>query len=207
MDSSKLNDSWIGDFNRSRPDMEEAQDSHITPDTLGDLLLLVDEGEHQVIFRVSSKAMSLASPVWRVMLDPSGPFKEARPENDQVLFPEDDAQALLIVLCIAHLEFRSIPEKLNFTQLLNLAITCNKYDTGKLILTWFSKWEESYLDSALDLGYEQSLLIAWIFRDLETFKRVADELVRSTCVNSQGECLAHRGFAPFAEHMPPGIIG
>lgn len=187
--------------------MEEAQDCHITLDALGDLLLLVDEGEHQVTFRVSTKAMCLASPVWRVMLDPSGPFKEAHPENDQVLFPEDDAQALQIVLCIAHLEFHSIPENLSFTQLLNLAIICDKYDTGRLILPWFSKWKKSFKDSAVKLGHEQSLLIAWVFRDLETFKRVADALVRSTCVNSQGECLPNEGFAPLGEYMPPGIIG
>lgn len=111
--------------------------------------------ENTKTFRVSTKAMCLASPVWRVMLDPSGPFKEAHPENDQVLFPEDDAQALLTVLCIAHLEFHSIPERLSFTQLLNLAIICDKYDTGRLILPWFSKWEKSFKDSAFELGHEQ----------------------------------------------------
>lgn len=108
--------------------MEEPQDSHIILDASGDLSLLVGEGENQVTFRVSSKAMCLASPVWHVMLDPSGPFKEARPENDSVLFPEDDAQALQILLYIAHLQFHSIPETLSFTQLLNLAIICDKYN-------------------------------------------------------------------------------
>lgn len=43
--------------------MEEDQDSHITLDASGDLLLLVGEGEDQVTFRVSTKAMCLASPV------------------------------------------------------------------------------------------------------------------------------------------------
>ena len=52
-----------GDFNRSGTEMEEAQDSHITLDALGDLLLLVGEGEHLVTFRVATKAMCLASPV------------------------------------------------------------------------------------------------------------------------------------------------
>lgn len=117
----------------------------------------MDEGENQVTFRVSSKAMCLASPVWRVMLDPSGPFKEARPENDSVLFPEDDAQALQILLYIAHLQFHSIPETLSFTQLLNLAIICDKYDTARLLFPWFHKWGTSFRDSALELGHECSL--------------------------------------------------
>lgn len=164
--------------------MEEPHDSHVTLDASGDLFLLVNEGENQVTFLVSTKVLCLASPVWRVMLDPSGPFKEARPENDSVLFPEDDAQALQIVLYIAHLQFHSIPETLSFTQLLNLAIICDKYDTARLILPWFHKWETSLRNSALEQGHECSLLIAWVFRDLDTFKLVADTLVRTTCVNS-----------------------
>lgn len=59
--------------------MEEPQASHVTLDASVDLFLLVNEGENQVTFHVSTKVMCLASPVWRVMLDPSGPFKEARP--------------------------------------------------------------------------------------------------------------------------------
>lgn len=187
--------------------MEEPQESHIILDASGDLSLLVDEGENQVTFRVSSKAMCLASPVWRVMLDPSGPFKEARPENDSVLFPEDDAQALQILLYIAHLQFHSIPENLSFTQLLNLAIICDKYDTARLLFPWFHKWGTSFRDSALELGHECSLLIAWVFRDLDTFKHVADTLVRTTCVNSRGECLARQELTPLGDHMPPGVIG
>ena len=124
--------------------------------------------------------MCLASPVWRVMLDPSGPFKEARPGNDSVLFPEDDAQALQIVLYIAHPQFHSIPAILSFTQLLNLAIICDKYDTARLIFPWFHEWETSFRKAALEQGHECSLLIAWVFRDLDTLKCDADTLVRTT---------------------------
>lgn len=187
--------------------MEEAQDSHITLDPLGDLLLLVGEGENQMTFLVSTKAMRLASSVWRIMLRPLGQFKEARPENGQVLFPDDDAQALQIVLSIAHLEFHSIPETLSFTQLLNLAIICDKYDTARLIRPWFHRWEKSFENSATDLGHEQSLLIAWVFRDPDTFKRVANSLVRIIRVNFQGGGVARQGLPPLGEHMPPGIIG
>lgn len=158
-------------------------------------------------FRVSSKAMSLASPVWPVMFDPSGPFKSGRPENDSVIFPEDNAQALQILLYIAHLQLHSIPETLSFTQLLNLAIICDKYDTARLIIPWFHKWETSYRQSALDLGHECSLLIAWVIRDLDIFKQVADTLVWTTCVKSRGECLARGDLTPLGDQMPPGVIG
>lgn len=141
------------------------------------------------------------------MLDPLGPFKESRPENGQVIFPEDNARALQIVLYITHLKFHSIPATLNFTQLLNLAIICDKYDTARLILPWFHKWEKDFRESAVQPGYEQSLLIAWVFRDLETFKRVVAELVWTVCVNSEGDCFERQGLTPLGEHMPPGIIG
>ena len=84
---------------------------------------------------VSSAVMRIASPVWRTMFDPQGRFMESQRSSThgEVDFPEDDPDALLCILRIAHLQFRKIPETLNFAELLNLAIICDKYDTVAIV--------------------------------------------------------------------------
>lgn len=99
--------------------------SHIILDPAGDRLLAVNKDEKQQTFRVSSKAMCLASLVWRAMLDPSGPWKEAQ-DGSHVTFPEDDPDTLRIVLDIFYFHFHRIPNTLTYEQLLKLAILCDK---------------------------------------------------------------------------------
>ena len=84
---------------------------------------------------VSSAVMRMASPVWRTMFDPQGHFMESQRSftHGEMDFPEDDPDALLCVLRIAHLQFRRLPKTLNYAQLLNLAIICDKYDTVAIV--------------------------------------------------------------------------
>lgn len=114
--------------------MEEANESPVTLDPSGDLLLIVNQAEKQKTFRVSSYAMCLASPVWRARFSRSGDVKEEHPENGEVRFPEDDPDAMFIVVSAVHYQFQFVPKTLNGNELFNLAIVCDKYDTSKLML-------------------------------------------------------------------------
>ena len=103
-----------------RPVMEDR--SSIVLDPSGDLQLSTDTQD----FVVSSRAMCLASPVWRAMFDPHGHW--AKQSSGVVDLPEDDPDALLILLRIAHLQFSRLPEELaGYEHLLQLAVLCNKY--------------------------------------------------------------------------------
>lgn len=86
-------------------------------------------------FVVSSTVMRIASPVWRAMFDHQGPFMDTQHSltHGEMDLPEDDADALLCVLRIAHLQFRKIPETLDYAELLKMAILCDKYDTVAII--------------------------------------------------------------------------
>lgn len=88
-------------------------------DPAGDLNLLVRHHGQDEIFKVSSKVMSLASPVWRTMLDPNGPFRESKPDNGEVAFPDDEAEAMLIILLAAHLRNQEVPQAIVYQQLLS----------------------------------------------------------------------------------------
>lgn len=84
---------------------------------------------------VSSVVMRIASPVWRTMFDPHGHFIESQcsSTHGEMDLPEDDPDALLCVLRIAHLQFRKVPKTLKYADLLNLAIICDKYDTVAIV--------------------------------------------------------------------------
>ena len=97
----------------------------INLDSSGDLRLLVKgPGDKWTTLIVSSSAMCLASPVWRAMLNPRSHFREA--EKQEVEFPDDDLDALLIVLRVAHLKFRELPKTVSFDGLVNLAVLSDK---------------------------------------------------------------------------------
>lgn len=154
-------------------------------DPAGDRFLVVNKGQSQQTFRVSSKAMCLASPVWRAMMDPSGPWKEAQ-DGAHVEFPEDDPDTLHIILNIVHFHFHRIPSSLTYEQLLDLAILCDKYDTARLLLLWFQlHWKSPFSKYAQEQGKECSLLIAWVFFDEDTFKNLAARLVTQSFLDNE----------------------
>lgn len=75
----------------------------------GDLRLLITYSNNHIAIRVSSHAMSLASPIWMKVLHPSFPRLPSEEEgNDdlqdkQIDFSEDNGEALLHLLLIAQL--------------------------------------------------------------------------------------------------------
>lgn len=182
--------------------------THILLEPAGDRFLVVNKGQSQQTFRVSSKAMCLASPVWRAMMDPSGPWKEAQ-DGGHVNFPEDDPDTLRIVLDVVHFHFHRIPSSLTYEQLLDLAILCDKYDTARLLLPWFQlHWKFSFSKYAEEQGKECSLLIAWVFLDVETFKKLATRLVTQSLLDNEDKFDVDFRLRQLLEtYMPLGIMG
>lgn len=176
----------------------------VDPD--GDLRLAVMLDGHDKTFQVSSKAMSLASPVWRTMLDPNGPFREGKPDNSGIASPDDDAEALLILFLAAHLRNDEVPESVSFDQLLNICVLCDKYDCVRLVRSWISKWATEIKPVADDPEYEEWLLIAWTTGDVGSFERLARRIVRECVTNDLKQCLIGSGKI-LSEDMPPGVTG
>ncbi len=110
----------------------EDQQSTIHVDPSGDLSLIVewkDDDTKATItktFVVSSNALCLASPVWKATLDSHGPWAKQTSNQEGFRMLEDDAEALLILLDVAHLNFDRILSTATFSQLLQLSILCDK---------------------------------------------------------------------------------
>lgn len=190
--------------------IKESDSSLVIFDTDGDLVLVVNEGEEQRWFRVSTKVMRLASPVWRVMLDPSGPFQEAKRENNEIAFPEDDPDVLCILLHIIHLRPLSLPGTLEVDELMALAILCQKYDTAELVGPWVqAKWAGVLFMHAHKDGFEALFLVAWVFQDVSRYATsLAKRLILDCNLDDQGRFevqVEHRGL--LEDHVPPVIMG
>ena len=116
----------------------EEQPLTIIVDPRGDLKLLVESEDKKTkrtrIYVVSASVMCIASPVWCAMFDPEGRWAIASSNSKECFrMLEDDPDALLLLLDIAHLNFDRMPASLSFDRLLNVAILCDKYDIVKLV--------------------------------------------------------------------------
>lgn len=181
--------------------------STIDVDPAGDLKILVNNGEQQVAFRASSKVMSLASPVWRTMLELSGPFEESQPKDNEISFPEDDAEALLILLLAAHLRNQDVPQELWYEQLMNVCILYDKYNCIGLVRPWISRWQARDLHLAGLEAYDHWLIIAWTTGDEETFERLARHFVNICKTKGDGAGGVSVNWTSLTMTLPPGLTG
>jgi len=190
---------------KSRQDMMDEKEFVSLHDS-GDRTIIVGEKEAgQCLYKVSSLAMSMASPVWRAMFNPVSGFRESNPDVP-VEFPEDDPDVLLILLRIAHLQFHHLPKSISFAWLMELAVLCDKYDTVHLVQPFIENWMSPWTLLCLEAGYEDWLFIAWTFRCQKIFSLLAASLVLSIEVGSDDNIL-NPGNEVLGDHMPPQIIG
>lgn len=106
--------------------------------------------------RVSSKHMSLASPVFKSMLQ--GGFHEAtelkKMGNIEIPLPDDDAASMLILVNIIHCRFKLVPKKLDLPTLTEVAGLVDKYQCHELIELLRIGWTE-------DICKKKSWLQSW----------------------------------------------
>jgi hypothetical protein len=165
----------------------------------GDVRAKATFNDETVTFKVSSHALSFASPVWKKFIFPPFPqitesssheskkskAVEAFPDIE-LNFTEDNTDALLILLQIAHLQFADIPKTLPYETLLGVAILCDQYDCRRLAKPWvqgwmMNDWKESQLPN--QKGW---LFIAWYFGRQKIFETLAMTCVLQVEVDTAG---------------------
>lgn len=160
-------------------------------DPRGDFILRFSSESAEYHLRVSSKALCLASSVFRDMLDPptvrggqavrsasfESPFK-----MDLKL---DNYQALLIVLHAVHHQVRKIPKSLSLDEFYQLAILCNQYDLAEIFVSWVEVWKSKLGKVPGEkMAYGKWFVIAWVFRLSEAFEAVTREMIYDASLSS-----------------------
>ena len=153
----------------------------------GDRTILVGEAETgQRMYKVQSLLMTMTSPVWKVMLAP-GSFLEGNPDV-LVELPDDDPDALLILLRILHFQNDLVPKELpSFDCLVEIAVLCDKYDTVNVVRPYLENWMSPWIQFCFEPGYEHWLFVAWTFGCPKIFDALAASLVLDAEVHSDGK--------------------
>jgi hypothetical protein len=156
-------------------------------DSRGDLTLIT--GQHRVSFRVCSRSLARSSSHWEKLL--FGPSAESKGQqsgdNWSITLPEDDSDALRIVLQAVHCNFEAIPMVLQQETLFNITVMCDKYDMVKLLKPFWNDWVTNLAHARRDpSGFVHRLWIAQTLGYLEYYKTTLTELMATLRLAGDG---------------------
>lgn len=148
----------------------------------------VIDPNHDIILRVngvdllvSSKILSLVSPVFEAMLKPH--FKEGVELHSGIGYhniplPEDDLAATTLFCQVTHFRYRDIPQIPSLVCLENLAIFCNKYMCAEAIVSYGTLWIQRHGSSHSLEDLSRLLLLAYVLELPESFASISWEMLR-----------------------------
>ena len=127
--------------------------------------------------RVSSKHLTLASPVFRTMFKVN--YNEGLSLYSQchaeLPLQDDNPAAFLIILHLIHGQIRKVPRKVDLSMLTELAILVDKYELLESVEMLLDHWLQN-LKSTIPLTLNNDLLpwicISYVFKKSEIFKKV-----------------------------------
>lgn len=125
-------------------------------------------------FLVSSKVLSLASPVFAKLFSPhfSEGAKVAHSSCPELTLHDDEPAAMGIIFAILH--YQELKEMTHMTpkSLAILAIHCDKYDCVKALRPWVSTWFRDLQSQPTVEDYGHLLLAAHFFRSSVHFSEL-----------------------------------
>ena len=154
----------------------------------------------EVRIRVSSKHLTLASPIFKTMLQPK--FKEGLQLHShghaELPLPDDNPAALLILLNLIHSQLRKVPRKIDLWMLTELAVLVDKYElleTTEMVLDYWLQ----HLNCTIPLVLNDDLLpwmcISRVFRKPDIFEKV------TKVAQLESEGLLEANQWPIPEHV------
>ncbi|KAF7192578.1 hypothetical protein HII31_06087 [Pseudocercospora fuligena] len=164
---------------------QQAYRVDIDPD--GDVVFICTYGDSSTLrLRVSSKVVSLASPVFKAMLSPH--FREgatlATASYVEIGLPEDDAQTMQTMLLVMHAKHDRLSSEVNLQGLVKIV---DKYDCVIAVAAAAHYWISKAMEDTDQAGLENLLHDAYVLRQHELFATIARRLVLHSKRPIQGE--------------------
>ncbi|KAI5457178.1 hypothetical protein BGZ63DRAFT_428592 [Mariannaea sp. PMI_226] len=131
--------------------------------------------EYQLQLLVSSRHLSLASSVFRELLDqpPSEPVNGVDQSLRRLILPSWDPEALLIVMDIIHGHHRDVPRSVTLKTLVDVALIVDHYRIHEITEIFSEIWMRNLPQPPPDVHGNLSivyLFLAWVFSDIDLFK-------------------------------------
>ncbi|KAF2491511.1 hypothetical protein BU16DRAFT_440318, partial [Lophium mytilinum] len=121
--------------------------------------------------RVSSKILTLASPVFKAMFTHG--FAESQDLSSTaprlIPLPDDNTRAMVLLSRILHHKVARIPKKLSLGALVDLAILSDKYDCSVPLNVYGTLWVAELMESACKGRYKELLFATYILDLPEAF--------------------------------------
>ena len=141
-----------------------------------DVIIVEDKSCQKFRFRVSSRHLILASSVFRAML--SRNFREGTTLKAvgivEIDLPDDDPDALALLLNVIHSRSKSVPSKLGLSSLCRLALLVDKYQMHEAFNLLASMWIAHAVSKGwpekFDARMRQMLYVSWVFRSPREFR-------------------------------------
>ncbi|KAF7863207.1 hypothetical protein EAF04_007290 [Stromatinia cepivora] len=140
----------------------------------------------KIRFVVSSRHLSLASPVFKAML--RGNFQEGLKLKEtgkiEIPLPDDDSAAWKILLNIIHGRYMAIPLQLKLQVITQIAVLVDKYRMHEVVYLFFPTWRKA-------MDYPPTrwediiswICISWVFELREEFRELTQK-VQLDCVKT-----------------------
>ena len=181
-------------------------------DPTGGITLLLhnsqDGRQTQSSIRVSSKVLSLASPVFAAMLRPNfaegqGLRNAALQEIPAISLHDDNTEAMFWLCKALHFK-QDLNVAIDFSLLKELAILCDKYELVSVLYPWSHGWLQ-HLPGSLHGNDKQAemLWISYALGNEKSFWRTSRDLMQSFTT----EELAALKRNPLSLMLPDGVLG
>ena len=192
--SAELASLNVGSFNHSM-----AKFTVIDP--AGDVIFVLDDLE----FQVSSKILSLASPVFKAMFGPSFAEGQGQPGSKvirRIQLSDDKAEALSAMCHVLHHQNTSA-DPVDIDRLEDMATLVDKYDCVRSMHYWAAYQLRMIKVHAMKEPY-RLLWPSYVFGDAANFNSLTKYMVLNLPI-----CVLNRNYVPkdAASHLPDGLIG
>jgi hypothetical protein len=132
------------------------------------------------------------------MLGPDSSFAEAvalrenqaKAEPYKLSLEDDDIHAMAVMLSVMHPRAGDTPKTINFKQLKEMAVICDKYDCAAAMKPWDGMWMQQWLKLATEDGFEEWLFISVVFRVQAVFEALTQKFSRCCILSPYSDHLA-----------------
>jgi hypothetical protein len=125
---------------------------------------------------------------------------------------DHDLTALSIVLFILHARMQTLPESVQFDNLVNIAAVCDYYNCSAVLQPWSKKWIDSWRKWSGSPEYEDWLFVSWAFREDQIFQTLTKKFSESGIVEDNGFVIVVKeepvkDIKYLSKYIPQTIIG